>query len=330
MTDALEAGTLAAEEVIAEDGSSAVEGALADTGTGETETAGETVVEDPEAKARAARVALFEEKLVASRERRQSQRIAERAKAIQKQAAEERKAAEAERAKWDGLKKAGTIKQTLEALGKNPREFMEEANREAIEYSTPEAAAKREQERIDSIVAEQKARIDALEKERTDALRAQQEQAYDANLVTHFTQSLADPAFKNLRIEYPDEVLLDHARHYDKHPRELHKHAKQFGVRLTDPQGRFSMHELLNVLSAAQAAHDAAKQARLAATAPPEAQQAGNPPTVNGTAARRNAGTVTNDLASQRASPGPKVSAGSVKDRLAASIEEEIRRYSGG
>ncbi len=294
----------------------------------ETQVVEETA-EQVEAKAKAARLALYEEKLIASREKRQGQRIAERARAIQKQAAEDRRLAAEERAKYDGLKKAGTIKQTLEALGKNPREFMEEAQREAIEYSTPEAVAKREQERVDARIAEQQARIDALEKERTDAIEAQRAQAYDTHLVTHFTNTLADPAFKDLRIAYPDEVLLDHARYYDKHPLELHQHAKTYGVRLTQPQKGFSMHELLQVLSAAEADYNAGKQARLAATAPPEAQQNGNPPTVNGTAARRNAGTVTNELASQRASPAPKVS-GSVKERLAQSIEEEIRRHSGG
>ncbi len=287
--------------------------------------------EQAETKARAARLALYEEKLVASREKRQAQRIAERAKAERRAALDERRqAAEfaaAEKAKYQGLGTVGKIKETAAALGLNPRDFADAVNREAIEYSTPEAAAKREQARIDAQFAEQKAEIEALRKERADAIEAERAHAHQSNLVTHFQAAAADPAFKNLRIEYPDEALLDHAQYYDKNPRELHKHAREFGVRLTQPEKGFTMHELLQVLSAAQAAHDAGKQARQAANAPP-GEQSGKAPTVNGTAERRNAGTVTNELATQRASPGPKVS-GSIKERLQRSIDEEIRRSSG-
>jgi len=284
--------------------------------------------EQAETKARAARLALFEEKLVASREKRAEQRVIEKAKALRKEAANERRLAAEERAKYDGLK-VGTFKETLSALGRDPVETFKEMSREAIEYSTPEAAAKREQARLDAKDAELQARLDAIEAKEAAQAKEAAERAEQSRLVTHFQKAAEDPAFEALRIEYPDEVLLDHAQHYAAHPAELRKHAAAYGVRLTDPHGRFTMHELLQVLSAAQVAHDTAKQARLVAKAPPGVPQSGRPPTVNGTADRRNAGTVTNDLASQRASPGPKVS-GSVKDRLAASIEEEIRRYSGG
>ncbi len=283
--------------------------------------------EQAETKARAARLALFEEKLVASREKRAEQRVIEKAKALRKEAANERRLAAEERAKYDGLK-TGTFKETLSALGRDPVETFKEMSREAIEYSTPEAAAKREQARLDAKDAELQARLDAIEAKEAAQAKEAAHRAEQSRLVTHFQKAVEDPAFEALRIEYPDEVLLDHAQHYAENPKELQQHAASYGVRLTDPHGRFTMHELLQVLSAAQAAHDTAKQARSAARRPPEAQ-AGKAPTVNGTADRRNAGTVTNDLASQRASPGPKVSTGSVKDRLAQSIEEEIRRYSG-
>jgi hypothetical protein len=313
---------LPAETLIAEDGAAALEGAAA----GAVEPAEETP-EQTAAKATAARIALLEEKLTASREKRQAQRVIEKAKAERKAAADERKAAAAERSKYDGLKE-GSFKDTLTALGRDPRKTFEEMQREAIEYSTPEAAAKREQARIDARLAEQQERLDRIERERTDAAARERALAHEANLAHHFTTALADPAFKDLRIEYSEDALLDHAKYYDKHPAELRVHAKTFGVRLTDAQGRFTMHELLQVLSAAQADHYAGKQKREAAQSPPEAQ-VGKPPTVNGTAERRNAGTVTNDLATQRASPGPKVS-GSVKERLQRSIDEEIRRSKGG
>jgi hypothetical protein len=305
-----------------------IDGGEAEVEAQETEAAVEQTPEQIDAAARVARLALFEEKLTASREKRMSQRLAERAKAERKAAAEDRKAAAAERAKYDGLKE-GSYKDTLTALGRDPLKSFEEMQREAIEYSTPEAAEKRARAELDEKFAKQQARIDALEKERADALAEQQERSERSRLVTHFQETVADPAFKALRLEYPDEALLEHAEYYAKpaHTAELRTHAKTYGIRLTDPQGRFTMHELLQVLSAAQAAHDAGKQARLAATAPPEAQP-GKSPTVNGTAERRNAGTVTNELASARALPGPKASSGSVKDRLQQAIDEEIRRHS--
>ncbi len=321
---------MAGEEALQGVGDVADVGEVAESGTQVVEVPDDAVEtpEQAETKARAARLALFEEKLVASREKRAGQRVIEKAKALRKEAANERRLAAEERAKYDGLKE-GSYKDTLIALGRDPVKSFEEMSREAIEYSTPEAAAKREQARIDAKLEELKARQDAIDKREADQAADVAARAEQSRLVTHFQQAVADPAFEALRDEYPDEVLLDHAKHYAENPKELRQHAASHGVRLTDPHGRFTMHELLQVLSAAQVAHDTAKQARSAARRPAEAQ-AGKPPTVNGTADRRNAGTVTNDLASQRASPGPKVSTGSVKDRLAQSIEEEIRRYSGG
>jgi len=279
-----------------------------------------------EAKARAARVALFEEKLAHAREKRQSQRLGEQAKADRKAAQAERDAAAAERAKYEGLK-TGSFKETLEVLGRDPRKTWEEMNREAIEASTPEAQAKRDREALKREMSEE---ISPLKQE-LEQLRAERAQwaaqAHDSAVMNGFQRAVADPAFADLRIEYPDEVLLDHARHYDKNPAQLRQHAKDYGVQLTAPEKGFTMHELLQVLSAAQAAHNDGVQKRRAAQRPAEPQSAA--PTVNGTAPRRNAASaVGNDLASARASAKPDTSL-SVKETVRRRMDEEIRRSEG-
>lgn len=294
----------------------------ADAAPAEPETA-----EQAETKARAARVALFEEKLAHAREKRQSQRLAEQAKADRKAAKEEREAAAAGRAKFDGINTVGKIRETLTHMGVNPREHWEAMNKEAIEASTPEAQAKRDEAAREKALAE---RFAPMEQElaQLKAERAQYAaQAHENNVVNGFQRAVADPAFADLRIEYPDEILLDHARHYDKHPAELRQHARDYGVQLTAPEKGFTMHELLQVLSAAQAAHNDGVQKRRAAQRPAEPQSA--PPTVNGTAPRRPAASaVGNDLASTRASAKPDTSL-SVKEAVRRRMDEEIRRSEG-
>ncbi len=327
---AAKVNALAAEQPVDEvdgDGESTVPEAPLEQTTTETVETQATEV-DPEAKARATRLALFEEKLKAKREENQAKQLAARAKADRLAAKAERDAAAAERAKYDGLKQ-GTYKETLEALGRDPRKAWEEMNREAIEASTPEAQARRDREEAQRALDERfkpvLSELEELREERKTYLA----QAHENRLVGGFQRAAADPAFKDLRIEYPDEALLDHARYYDKNPGDLRVAAKQFGVQLTDPNKGFTMHELLQVLSAAQSAHNAGVQARRAALSPAEPQSAA-PPTVNGTAPRRNAGTaVGNDLASQRASAKAEVSGMSVKDRVRARIDAEIRRSGG-
>lgn len=298
------------------------------TETAAPETTTDTVEAAPEDAARAARLKLYEEKLAASREKRTAQRLEERARAERKAASQERKSAAeyaaTERAKYDGLK-AGSFKETIQKLGHDPAKVFAEMTREAIEASTPEAAARRQQETIDAALKAQQERIDALEAERTQERQAAQSRAHAVQMHTHFQAALADPAFTDLRIEYPDEALLDHAQYYDKHPGELRQHAASYGVKLTQPQKGFTMHELLQVLSAAQAAHNAAKQARAAAIRPTQAEP-GRTPTVNGTADRRNAGTVTNELAQTRASSGP-VESGSARARIRARLEQEVTKH---
>ena len=279
---------------------------------------------DPEQAVRDARRALLSEKLAESREKRNAQRLEERARAERKAAKADREAAAAERRQYEGLKQ-GSFKETITKLGHDPAKVFQEMQREAVEASDPDAIARKNQEAIQATIREQKERIDALERERQETIQRESAQRHQAGLQRAFQTSLADPQFKDLRIEYPDEALLDHAQYYDKHPQELFAHARTHGVRLTAPGKGFTMHELLQVLSAAQAAHNAAKQARQAAMSPAPAD-AGEAPTVNGTAARRNAGTVTNELAQTRASSGP-VETGSVRDRIRARVDQEVGKH---
>ena len=283
--------------------------------------------EQADAKARAARLALYEEKLKGQREKRQAQRLIETARAERKAAQDDRDAAKAERAKYDGLK-TGSYKETLEALGRDPRKTFEEMQREAIEASTPEAQARRDKADAERALEERfKPVLSELEQLREERKLMLAERA-EHHISTSFQKAAADSAFADLRIEYPDEALLDHAKHYDKHPDQLRAAAVQFGVRLTAPEKGFTMHELLQVLSAAQAAHNAGVQARRAAQRPAEPQSAA-PPTVNGTAPRRNAAANGNELASSRAPGKAETSSLSPRDRLRQRSAEEIRRNGG-
>lgn len=290
--------------------------------------------EQAEAKVRARRQELYEQKLADRRAKVQSARLVAQAKADRKAAAEDRKAGAAERGKWEKIGKEGTYLDGLKELGRDPRAEWEAMNKEAIEAGTPEAIAKREREALkremDEKLTPLQREVEQLRAERDATAAKNAADAHASYLTSSFKEAAADPAFKDLRVEYADDTLLDHAKHYDKNPDQLRAHAREYGVRLTQPEKGFTMHELLQVLSAAQAAHNAGVQARRAAQSPAEPQSA-NPPTVNGTAPRRNAGTaIGNDLASQRASTGPAVSAMlSPQERLRQRKEAEIRRSGG-
>jgi len=287
--------------------------------------------DDSEATARKARLALYEEKLADARAKRKGQRLAEQARAARKAAAADRAEAAKERAKYDGLKE-GSFKETLTALGRDPMKAYEEMAREAIEATTPEGQAKRQEARerereaalqkhLDEQLSPVQQELELLRKEKAEWAARTHEHAIASN----FQREVADPMFADLRIEYADEALIEYVKHYDKNPSDFHAAAKRYGVSLTNPQGLFTMREILSVLKSAQDEHERGKQSRRPAQSPAEAQP-GKPRTVNGTVERQNAGTaIGNDLASERASPGPVVT-GSVRERLRARTEAEIRR----
>jgi hypothetical protein len=274
----------------------------------------------------AAKRAVIEEKLAAQREKRMSARLQQQAAEDRRIAAAEREAATKERARYDSLKQ-GTFRETIAALGRDPREVFEEMQREAIEASTPEAELKRLRADFEKQMGEKlqplQETIEELRRER-EALAAQ---ANHSRMVGAFQSEVADPAYIDLRAEYDDAGLFAYVRDFVKNPQSLIAAAREYGVQLTDPSQGFTMREILNVLKSAQDAHDRGKQERrskfLPASAPGQTQP-GKPPTVNGTAARSNAGTpIGNDLADERAAPPRKLSR---KERIQAEIDRVEKR----
>ena len=283
------------------------------------------VAETPEqidAKAKAARLQLFQEKLADARAKAQGEKLRAQAKAERKAVEEERRLAKAERAKLDeinGNLRTGSFRDSLVALGRDPAKTFAEMQREAIEASTPEAQQRREREAAEQREKEREAALEERfkpvlsELEQLRAERAQWAEAeHRSNIQQSYQHVAKDPAFKDLRIEYDDADLLEYAHMYDKNPDAFYVAADQYGVRLTSPGKGFSMHELLQVLAAAQAAHNSGVQARRAAQSPPERQS--GQPTVNGTAPRRNAAATGNDLA--REAPAAEERALSPTERL--------------
>ncbi len=287
----------------------------------------EAAVETPEqidAKAKAARLALFEEKLAEKRAENAKKRAESRIKEERAAAKADREAAAKEKAKYDGLK-VGSYKETLEALGRDPRKTFEEMQREAIEASTPEAQARREKEEAQKALDDRLTPLQQKIAELEARDKAWAEQAEQTRIATNFHATVAAPEFKELRIEYGDK-LFEQAKYFIAHPEVVYEAAREHRVQLTDPTKGFTMHELLQVLSAAQTAYNTGVQARRAAQSPAEAQT-GQPPTVNGTAPRRNAATaIGNDLASQRASVKVEEASLSPKERLRRRAAELTRR----
>lgn len=311
---------------------SASEGAATSAAPSEPETP-----EQAEARvARAKRLELFDEKLKTARERRHASRLAERAsadrmaaKAERESAATEREAAAAERARLAEGKR--DYKKFFEANGMDANAAYQDMTRQALEAGTPEAQIKRLQEDWkvelqkfrDAEVAPLKQELEQERAHRADLAKQNEEH----RLSTNFASALGDPAFRNLRIEYPDEALLGHVRNMIQNPALMYETARIRQVPLTNPQKGFTMQEILKVLAAEQAAHDQGKQARQAAQSPAEPQSA--QPTVNGTAPRRNAGTaIGNVLASERAAAKAEVPSLSPKEKLRQRQAAEIRRGS--
>jgi hypothetical protein len=288
---------------------------------------------DPEAAEREKRHAILEEKLRYHRERAAKARAEARERDMATRLEQERKALEEEKATYEGLKR-GSFKEVLQKLGRDPSKTFEEMQREAIEASTPEGKLRRELEALKQEVVSNveplKQQVQALIEERKALQEQIREQRYVAEVSTSMKEVLAAPEFEDLRVEYPEEVLLDHVRYYDKHPQELIAHARTFKVPLTAPSKGFTMHELLSVLSAAQAAHNAEVARRRGALRPAEPSNPANP-TVNGTtAATRNAGNaIGNELAAGRAASKPDDSHLPVAERIRRRQEEEIRRLGG-
>lgn len=292
-----------------------------------TEITTETSAPDPEAEIRTARHKILEEKLAAQREARQAARLAERALAERKAAEADRQAAAQERAAIQEGRK--DFRKFFQANGMNPREAYEEMTRQAIEADTPEAKIKAMQA---AWKAELEAQVAPLKQE-VEQLRAERarlaQEAREAAISRAFTSEIEQPEYQSLRIEYDDQDIFGHVQRFAESPESFYPIAKKYEVALQEPQGRFTMREVLQVLKAAQDAHEAGKEPRRARLvpdhkSPADSQSAQPAPTVNGTAARSNAETITNDLASTRASSGQPTT--TRKERMEAIIRRLERR----
>lgn len=296
----------------------------------EAEEAVATATEAPEAqeqaKILAAKRAVIEEKLERQRERRLASQLGPKAKAAMQRAAAAEEAANAQKKKWEALS-AGTFREGIAAMGRDPRQVFEEMQREAVEASTPEAELKRMRADFERQMGEKLAPL----QETIETMKREREQmaahSYESTLASAFRATVTDPAYVDLRAEYDDAGLYQYVQHFDKNPKEFFAAANHYGVRLTDPSQGFTMPEILMVLKAAQDAHDKGKQERrskLLTASPPGQTQPGKPHTVNGTAARSNAGTpIGNDLATERAAPSRKLSR---KERIQAEIDRLEKR----
>jgi hypothetical protein len=303
----------------------AVEGvAEAPEPTSIAEALGEIPAVDPEADIKAARLKLFGEKLAQTREARRAAKIAEQALSIRQKATEEAKAAADERAALAEGRK--DFKKFFEANGMNAREAYEEMTRQAIEADTPEAQLKAMQadfkRQLEDTVAPLRAQLEEAKRREAEFTAHQQQQA----VAGAFQKFAADPAYNDVRVEYGDERIFEKVSEMVQDPEFFYANAETYGVPTTGPDGRFTMRDALNLIKAVYDTDNAGREQRRTRLAPrdessADTQSAQQPSTVDGTAARRNAGTtIPNDLATGRAS------AGGTRLTRKERIDAEIRR----
>jgi hypothetical protein len=294
---------------------------------------------DDTAQEREMKRRLLEEKLAAVRAQNRERKLKAEARTAAEQAAADRKEAAAERAKYEALR-TGTFKETLEALGRDPREVFKEMQREAIEAGTPEGEIRKMRADFERQMGEKlkplQETIDELKRQNEDLLeerrRINAEQARQA-FFADFDASVKDAKWVDLRIEYGDKRLYRLVEGMKDNPNALRQHARELGVKLTYGDGRFNMQDIFNVLDAAHKAHDTEKKQRRDQMQAPTASQ-GAPPqapanakTVNGTAERRNAANpLGNDTAATNASAPVKAARLSKQGRIDRAINRNAAR----
>lgn len=263
------------------------------------------------------------EKLAAIRDQRKrakaESRLSEREQSIadkERQADEARTAAAAERSKYEALR-TGSFRETLVALGRDPREAFKEMQQEAIEAGKPEAEIRRMRSDFEKQMGEKlkplEDTINELKRQNEELLEDRKqnaaEQAHRA-FVADYSETVKDEAYVDLRVEYGERRLFNLVDGMKKNPGQLRAYAKELGVKLTFSDNRFNMKDILNVLDAAHKQHDTERKQRrdqmqaptTSPGAPPQAPA--NAKTVNGTAERRNAETnpLGNESAASKAS----------------------------
>lgn len=253
---------------------------------------------------------LLAEKLREVRERRQSQRLSEKARREKEAAEADRAAAAEERKKFEALKR-GSFRDALIEMGRDPREAFEEMAAEAKEAGTPEGQLKAMRAQFER---EMRSTVEPLQKQIEElraareadakALEEQRAHAREAQFQSDFARVLREPEFQPLLIEYEPETLLHVARSLRNEPDRLFGHARRLNVNLTGEQGRFTMLDILRTLVAQQAEHEKSREARRARY---QAATPG-PQTDHGSTARTNAATsaLGNSAASSRTTDASK------------------------
>lgn len=288
---------------------------------------------DEEAKrARELKLAEMEQRLAKMREKNGLRRLREYAKQEREKIESEKRTVAEQKQLYDGLK-GGTFKETLEKLGRDPRQAFEEMQREAVEAGTPEAEIKRMRAEFERQLQEKLAPLEDVKKELA-ALKQERErdalEARSAKLESVFLRSVQDAKYTDLRVEYDDAGLLPYVKHLDDNPDQFFALARKHNVRLTNPAKGYTMSEILDVLAAEQAQHRKGLEERRARLAPQvEAQVRGSeaklqPPAVNGTTSRNAGSTITNDLASTTATRTSRRL--TRQERIDAEIERLSRR----
>ncbi len=281
----------------------------------------DTSVPDPAAEERSQRLALQAAKLQRLKQKNAAARELARVRELEEKAAEASKSAAEERERWAKLGKDGSFLEAIKAAGRDPREVFEEMQQEALRAGTPEAQLASVREALEKDFA---SKLEPLQKQlaeiaaERDALRQRTEQhAFESD----FRGTIADDAYAPLREEYPREgTLLAIAASMRDNPELLYRQAEAVGVDLTRRGGRFTMRDILDVLRATQAEHEAQKMSRTGPAAPlaPAATPAQR--IVNGTAERRGGTFLGNDLASETATERPRMT-------RAQRVERAIKKF---
>lgn len=284
-----------------------------------------TVVETDDKQAKRE---LLAAKLADIRERQQARALERQARGHVSKAKEDADAAAAERAKWEGLR-TGTFVDGMRALGKDPREVLEQMKTEALKAGTPEFQISQMQERFDAelkrAISEHveplKKTIEQLTTENAEKDAA----ALDSRFGADFERTVQVEDFRALRVEYGEDRLFSMVRGFLASPKTLVTNAKALGVDLTHQDGRFSMREALTVLRRAQEEHEAQKQRRAQAVATPNPAGQGAPekrPKVNGTV-EVPSNPLGNTPASSRASGAPVEPRLSRRERVQRLADED-------
>ena len=251
-------------------------------------------------------------RLEADRNRRRVRMERKQAQQESAAAKKAREEAEAERAKWQGIGKNQSWLEAVKAAGHDPRKAFEEMQAEARRAGTPEAQLESMSKAFEAKIAQLEAEKIAplqkqLEEERAEK-EALRKQATEQRFVNDFQRGLGDDRFKSLLDEYDPPDLFRIANGLRNDPERLFNAARQLNVSLTGDDGTFSMVDILSVMRATQAAHQARMQRRNQNAAPQTSQASQQQPPqakapVNGTVERNAApSTIGNDLASSSAS----------------------------